>query len=101
MNEYDQKAIKAERCKRSFYYFFREFWNVIESETLKDNWHIEYLCNELQEIAERVFDRQPKEHDLIVNIPPGQTKSTIATVMFPAWCWTVDSTIRTISSSYS
>ena len=95
------KKVVAEKCKRSFYFFFQEFWPVIEQETLINNWHIEYLCNELQEVAQRVFDRQPKAYDLIINIPPGSTKSTIATVMFPAWCWARDPEIRTISSSYS
>lgn len=95
------RKVKAERCRNSFYKFFLEFWPVIEQEALVNNWHIEYLCNELQEVAERVFDREDKEHDLAINIPPGSTKSTIATVMFPAWCWTRDDSIRTISSSYS
>jgi len=95
------KKVVAEKCKRSFYFFFKEFWPVIEQEAFIDTWHIEYLCNELQMVAQRVFDRQPKAYDLIINIPPGSTKSTIATVMFPAWCWARDPEIRTISSSYS
>lgn len=100
MNPYLQK-VKAERCRNSFHYFFREFWSVIEPETLVENWHIKYLCDELQNVAKRVFDREPKNHDLIINIPPGSTKSSIATVMFPVWCWINDLAIRTISSSYS
>lgn len=100
LKPYLQK-VKAERCRNSFHYFFLEFWPVIEPETLIENWHIKYLCDELQKVAENVFKRDPKLHDLIINIPPGSTKSTIATVMFPVWCWVRDSSIRTISSSYS
>lgn len=91
----------AEVCKRSFYRFFLEFWETIESEPLVDNWHIEYLCDELQEVAQRVFKRESKEYDLIVNIPPGTSKSSIGTVMFPVWCWINMPESRTISSSYS
>ena len=65
------------------------------------NWHIPFLCNELQEMAGRVFRREPKKHDLIINVPPGTTKSTICSVMFPVWCWTVDQRIRSICTSYS
>lgn len=65
------------------------------------NWHIEYLCDLLEEYAVRVRDRQPKLDDLIVNIPPGTTKSTIVSVMFPAWLWTLDPTLRVMTVSYS
>ncbi len=95
------ESIEATLCKRSFYYFFKHFWDVIESEKLVDNWHIKYLCDELEKVALNLVERKPKLHDLVINIPPGTTKSTICTVMFPAWCWAIDPRIRTISSSYS
>ena len=86
----------------SFYLFFKEFWEVIEpSEKLKENWHIKYLCNELQDMGERIIKRQPKLYDLVINIPPGETKSTIVTKMFPVWLWTRDPSIRIINTSYS
>jgi len=93
--------VTAELCKRSFYFFVKSFWDIIIPEPMVDNWHIEYLCNELQEIAERVSKRQAKEYDLIINIPPGTSKSTIGTVMLPAWCWLIDPTIRSLTASYS
>ena len=95
------EEVKAELCKRSFFYFVQEFWDTIIPEPPVYNWHIEYLCDELQIITQRVFDRKNKLYDLIINIPPGTTKSTIATVMLPAWCWTKDATIRTLTASYS
>ncbi len=97
----DDNEVIAETCRRSFYTFFLEFWDVIEKEQLVDNWHIQYICNELQYVAEKVFRREEKEYDLIINIPPGTSKSTIVTVMFNAWCWTKDPTLRFITSSYS
>jgi len=94
-------SITAELCRRSFYRFFLEFWEVLESETLKPNWHIEYLCDELQQVAMRVVRREEKLHDLVINIPPGSTKSTIVSAMFNAWVWSNDPSTRFISSSYS
>lgn len=62
---------------------------------------MDVLCDEVQAIYERVIARQPKEYDLIINIPPGTSKSTIATVMAPVWSWTRDSSLRHITGSYS
>ena len=93
--------VRAERCRRSFYYFFKQFWSVLEPEDLRDNWHIEYICNELQDVANGVVQREKKKHDLVINVPPGSTKSTIVTIMFPVWLWIRDDTLRIISSSYS
>jgi predicted phage terminase large subunit-like protein len=52
-------------------------------------------------MVERVANREEKLYDLIINIPPGTSKSTIATVMLPAWAWTIDPRIRALSASYS
>lgn len=97
----NKHELEASLCKDSFYDFFLRFWPTIIKEKLTPNWHLEFLCNELQIVAERVFKREPKEYDLIVNISPGSTKSTICSVMFPAWCWSRDGSIRTICGSYA
>jgi predicted phage terminase large subunit-like protein len=87
--------------KQSFFEFLKEFWDVIIPEDPVWNWHIEYLCNELQEVAERVFAGESKKHDLIINISPASTKSTIASVAFPAWTWTRMPTARHICGSHA
>jgi hypothetical protein len=93
--------VKAELCKRSFYYFVQEFWEVIIPEAAVWNWHIEFICDEIQIMGERVRNRLPKEYDLIINVPPGSSKSSIVTQLYPAWLWTIDPTIRTLTGSYS
>lgn len=85
----------------NFYEFFKFFWTAINNETLIDNWHIKYLCDELQSVAERVFRREKKEYDLIINIPPSMSKTSILNIYFPLWCWVNDYTIPFISVSYS
>ena len=99
--EIDINKVKAELCRRSFFYFVKEFWDVVIPEVPVYNWHIEYLCNHLQEQAGLIKERKQKRYDTIINIPPGTTKSTICTIMFPAWCWIVDPTFRIITGSYS
>lgn len=78
----------------------KEFWHEVIPEAPVWNWHIKYLCNELQTIAERVFKNQPKAYDLIINISPGSTKSIICSIMYPAWIWTRMETAVVITGSY-
>lgn len=96
-----ENQIIAELCKRSFYYFLQEFWDVVIPEKPIFNWHIKYLCDELQYLNSFVVARKPKPYDLIINISPGTTKSTIVTQMYNAWVWTIDPCQRFITSSYS
>lgn len=101
MDDNERTDYVAKLCKNHFYLFMQFFWSVIISEKPVYNWHIKYLCEEIQELSRYIVNRMPKPHDLIINIPPGSTKSTIATIMFPVWLWTQDQSIRIITNSYS
>jgi len=92
---------QREMNNRSLYEFIQCFWSEISSEDFKSNWHIPFICKELEEIAERVANKIPKKHDLIINIPPGTTKTIICSIMFPVWCWTKWYWMRFITLSYS
>lgn len=76
-------------------------WSEVIPDSPVWNWHIKYLCDELQEVAERLFRGEEKRHDLIINVPPGSTKSTICSQMFPAWVWTRMPEAKHICASYS
>lgn len=91
----------AELCKRKLSFFVKEFWHVVVQDDLVWAPHMDVLCDEIQAVYERVFKREAKEYDLIINIPPGTSKSTICTVMAPAWSWAVDPSLRHITGSYS
>jgi predicted phage terminase large subunit-like protein len=93
--------VRASVCRDGFYAFVKEFWDVIVPETPVWNWHIEYICNELQKVAERVFRNEPKKYDEVINISPGTTKSTIASVMYLPWIWTRMPSARFIGGSYA
>src|SRR5690606_24441621 len=96
-----KNEVEAELFRRDFYSFFVHFWKEIASDELVANWHLEYICKELQGIGERLRDGLPHEGDLLVNVPPGSSKSTIISVAFPAWLWTIYPEARVISASYS
>lgn len=91
----------AQLCRLDFFQFVQDFWEEIIREEPVFNWHIKFLCDELQKLSDCIIKREPKPYDLIINIPPGTTKSTIVTIMWPAWLWTIDPTIRIITNSYS
>lgn len=75
-------------------------WETIEAVELIPNWHIEFICDELQAVYER-WAAGEKQSDILINVPPGSSKSTICTQLFPAWLWVKNQSIRVISSSYA
>ena len=95
------KEAAAHLCRTSFFEFVKAFWRVVIPDEPVFNWHIKYLCDELQYLNSFVKERKPKPYDLIINVPPGSTKSTIATQMYNAWVWTTDPAQRFVTSSYS
>ena len=98
---YNPVAVIRELNNRSLYHFLEYFWDAVSTHDFSPNWHIKYLCDELQKIAERVGNKLPRKHDLIVNVPPGSTKTITCSIIFPAWCWTRWYGMRFICSSYS
>lgn len=93
--------LKAEKCKRSFYYFIQEFWTEADTSSPVWNWHIEYLANTLQEDIELLLNKLPKKNDVIINCPPGTSKSMIVSVLLPAWILSKSPSTRIITASYS
>lgn len=96
--------LEASICRESLEDFVKRFWNTVpelECEELLWNWHMSVLCGDLQEMAERVFRGEEKLHDLLINIPPGTSKTLICSVLFPAWVWTRMPSARFICGSYA
>jgi len=92
--------LEADICRESFFEFFCAFWHTIEAVELKLNWHIEYLCNQLQEVYE-LWEQGRPQPNVLINVPPGTSKSTTVTQLFPAWLWVRKPSIRLISSSFN
>lgn len=97
----DEVDLVRSVTRDSLYQFVREFWHTITQETPRWNWHIEYLCGILQDATGRVERGEVRPYDLLCNISPGTTKSTIFSVMWPAWVWTWFPRCQFIGASYS
>lgn len=83
----DIDEIRRKRCRESFYQFLKEFWSEVIPDAPTYNWHLKYICDELQAVAERVIRGEKKKYDLVINISPGTTKSTVCSRMFTPWLW--------------
>ena len=92
----------AKNCRESFEIFVREFWpEVPGAGTLLWSPHMTILCEEMQVVAERVFANLPKLYDLIINISPGTSKSSICSILFHPWTWTRMPQARHINASHT
>lgn len=94
-------AVTRELNNRSLFHFLETFWDVVSTHRFMSNWHIRYLCSELEQVARQVAEGKPRKYDLVINVPPGSTKTITCSIMFPAWCWTQWYGMRFITASYS
>lgn len=88
--------VQAELARRSLADFFRLSWSVLEPSTpLVWNWHLEAVCEHVQALLE---GRIPSRN-LVVNVPPGSSKSRIVSVCTTPWMWLRSPGWRAIYSS--
>lgn len=91
-----QLAVLRLKCERDFLTFCRVFFEVHEGSRLIVGAHHKVLCDLMQHgVAYGSVSR------LIVNIPPGYTKTLIISILFPAWSFAVFGACRFINSSFS
>jgi len=84
---FNKDALIAEKCRRNFYFFVQTFISELIPGEVVLNWHVKYLCNLLQPVIFRIIARLPAESDIIINVAPGTSKSTIVSQLLPAWAW--------------
>jgi predicted phage terminase large subunit-like protein len=81
----------------SLHAFIEGAWKILEpSEPFVDDWHIGLFC----EHAEAVSTGQLPEKNLLINTPPGSSKSLVWAVLWPAWEWTWAPWTRWLTTSY-
>lgn len=90
----------ASLCRLSYVDFIKEFWEFAVPEKLCWNWHLTYLARQAQAAVERILEGKPAQ-DVIVNVSPGTSKSTIWSVLLPAYCLARLPSFRFIGASYT
>lgn len=67
--------------KGGLFQFMRLAWPIIETAEFTPGWHHEEVCKHLEAVSRGEIRR------LVINIPPGFTKSVLVSVLWPAWDW--------------
>jgi len=83
------------QCETDFLFFCRVFFHVREGQKLIVNWHHRIIAETLEKVAKGEITR------LIINIPPGYTKTEMAVIFFIAWSLARNPRARSIHISYS
>jgi phage terminase large subunit-like protein len=99
----DADKAGAARCRKpgGLAFFVKEFWSTIVPNKLKWVPHMDILCEEIQRADERVFLRMPRDKDLIINVPPGTSKTKIVSILSTAWEFARMPEIKVFVGSYS
>ena len=75
-------AARREICSRSLADFVRLAWPVIEpGQPYVHGRHIDVMCEHLEAVTSGQIRR------LLINVPPGTSKSTVVGVFWPMWEW--------------
>lgn len=85
---------RAFRARRSFAWFVRESWHVLEPTTeLEWGWHLQAICDHIQWIledwrrAKRDKKFRQRVRNAVFNLPPGVLKTRLLVELAPAWMW--------------
>lgn len=87
--------VDRELCGRGLKYFAKLAWPLVENREYVPAWHVDLLCEWLEEVVEG------RVKNLLILAPPRTGKSDLVNVMFPAWVWTLDPSIRFLTASYA
>ncbi len=75
--------------------FVRLAWPQVEPQPFVPGWHVDAMCEHLESVTSRTI------RDLVINVPPGCSKSLVTSVLWPAWVWTLAPSHRWIVASYA
>ena len=78
--------------------FVKYFWDIIEPETpFVDGWAFQAICQHLEAVTAGKINR------LLMNVPPGFSKSLLTNVFWPAWEWSAAGMphLRYVTFSYA
>jgi predicted phage terminase large subunit-like protein len=88
--------LRAEAARRSFKEFIHQAWPTIEPGTpLVWGWSMDAIVDHLEAVSKGDILR------LVINVPPGASKSRLTRVLMPTWRWTSDPYHKFLSASYS
>lgn len=88
-------AVTGELCRRSLRKFVYSTWPLIDPAPFTPNWHIDAICDHLAYVA------MGDIRNLMINVPPRSSKSSVVSVAFPAWIWADNPEEQFLCASYA
>lgn len=83
-------------CEESLHSFLQFAWPIVEpGRPFIDNWHLRAICAHLEAVTSGQIKR------LLINVPFRTSKSTITSVIWPAWTWIKDPSHQWLCGSYA
>lgn len=85
----EKMARLAEKSKHKLADFLKAAWTIVEpSAPLVWGWHLDAICDHLEAVS------RGQIRNLLITLPPGCTKSITVGVMWPAWSWISNPSMR-------
>lgn len=95
LSESDWIAIEKAYCESSLSNFVHQAWSILDpGMPLVWGPHMDAICMHLEAITSGQINR------LLINIPPGTSKSSLVSIYWPAWEWTKRPEMRFIGASH-
>jgi predicted phage terminase large subunit-like protein len=94
LTDYDLERISRLEASTSLLEFTKQAWPQIEHTPFVSGWYIEALCEHLEAALQREIK------NLIINVPPRASKSTIISIMLAPYWWITHPEERFLYASY-
>src|SRR5260221_7852246 len=90
-----EEAVYKRRCEESHLNFTKYFFKHRHSMKFRINWHHVYLSDELEKVI------TGETENLIINVPPGSSKTEMAIINFMARGFAINPWVRFLHLSYA
>lgn len=74
--------------------FVKLAWGQVEAAPFVSSWHIDAICDHLSAVTRGEIDR------LVINVPPGCSKSIVTSVLWPSWQWVLEPEHKVMASTF-
>src|SRR5690606_14216685 len=92
---YGRTQVDLELARKSFRWFVGQAWSIVEPAPLVWTWGMEAICEHLAWVTAGQI------RFLMINIQPRQSKSTLCSVLWPAWEWIDHPGMQYLTGSYA
>ncbi len=74
-------AKERENCEDQLWTFLAKAWPYVDNSEFQSCWAIEAMCDHLEAVSLGHIKR------LLINVPPRCGKTTLCSIVYPAWTW--------------